>query len=99
MPFAPPSSSQIETPASPLAEPTLNNSYFPPELKVEPRSPSPVLNDNTEVSNSVPNVPVNLPKTRVYVRKPLPPLREKDGTRKAFNNALKTLSGTLKRKK
>ena len=61
MPFAPPPPSQIETPASPLAEPTFNNSYSPPELKVEPISPSPVLNDNTEVSNSVPNVPVNLP--------------------------------------
>ena len=68
---------------------TLNEKYSPPELKIEPRSPPLVLNENTDVSNNVPDVPVNLPK-RVYVRKPLPPPRQKEVTRKAFNTALKT---------
>ena len=45
-------------------------------------------------------LPIELPKPkRVYVRKPLPPPREREGTRQAFDVALKTLSGTLKRKK
>ena len=96
MPFAPPPSVQVETPAVPLADPTLNEDYFSPELKIEPRSPHLVLNEDTDSSNNVPNVPVNLPKTRVYVRKPLPPPRQKEGTRKAFDTALKTLSSTLK---
>ena len=53
-----------------------------------------------DITNDVPDIPVNLPKTkRVYVRKPLPPPRERDGTRQAFDVALKTLSGTLKRNK
>ena len=74
--------------------------YSPPELKIEPRSPPLVLNENTDITNDVPDIPVNLPRTkRVYVRKPLPPPRERDGTRQAFDVALKTLSGTLKRKK
>ena len=80
----------------PLADPTLNESYSPPELKIEPRSPPLVLNENTDISNNVPNIPVNLPKTRVFVRKPLPPPRQKEGTRKAFDTALKTFSSTLK---
>ena len=73
---------------------------FPPqELKVEPRSPPQTSNEEIEFNVNVPTVPVNLPKTRVYARKPLPPPRQKEGTRKAFNIALKTLSSTLKRKK
>ena len=100
MPFPPPPPLPAGAPAGPLVDPTLIEDYSPPELKIEPRSPSPVLNDNTEVSNNVPTVPVNLPKTkRVYVRKPLPPPRARDGTRQAFDVALKTLSGTLKRNK
>ena len=99
MPFAPPPSLQIETPASPLADPTLDDNISPPELKVEPRSPPQFSNEETDFYVNVPNVPVNLPKTRVYVRKPLPPPRQKEGMRKDFNIALKTLSSTLKRKK
>ena len=76
-----------------------NENYSPPELKIEPRSLTPVLNDNTDNSNDVPNVPVNFPKTRVYVRKPLPPHRQKEVTRQAFDAALKSLSNTLKRNK
>ena len=99
VPLAPPPSSQIETPARPLADPTLTDNAFPPELKVEPRSPPQPSNDEIEFNVNVPTVPVNLPKTRVYERKPLPPPRQKEGTRKAFNIALKTLSSTLKRYK
>ena len=73
MPFAPPPSLQNETPASPLADPTLNDNISLPELKMEPRSPPQPLNEDTEVYDNVPNLPVNLPKTRVYVRKPLLP--------------------------
>ena len=80
MPLAPPPSLQIENPASPLADPTFNGDYSPPELKIEPRSPPQTLNENTDIPNDVPNVPVNLPKTRVYVKKPLPPPRQKEGT-------------------
>ena len=99
MPLAPPPPLQIEPSASPLADPTLNDNISPPELKVEPRSPPQFSNEETDFYVNVPNVPVNLPKTRVYVRKPLPPPRQKEGTRKAFDIALKTLSSTLKRKK
>ena len=98
MPLAPPPSLQIEAPASPLASPTLNENYSPPELKIEPRSPPLVLNEDTDIPNSVPDVPVNLPK-RVYVRKPLPPSRHKEVMCKAFDTALKSLSNTLKRNK
>ena len=98
MPFAPPPSLQIEAPTSPLVDPTLNENYSPSELKIEPRSPPLVLNENTDITNNVPDVPVNLPK-RVYVRKPLPPPRQKEVTSKAFDTALKTLSSTLKRNK
>ena len=55
MPFAPPHSLQIETLASPLADPTLNDNISPPELKVEPRSPPQPLNEDTEVYDNVPN--------------------------------------------
>ena len=48
MPFAPPHSLQIETLASPLADPTLNDNISPPELKVEPRSPPQPLNEDTD---------------------------------------------------
>ena len=67
MPFSPPPLPQIETPASPLADPTLNDNISPPELKVEPRSPPQPLNEDTEVYDNVPNVPINFPKTRVYI--------------------------------
>ena len=66
---------------------------------MEPRSPPQPLNEDTEVYDNVPNLPVNLLKTQVYVWKPLPPPRQKEGMRKAFDIALKTLSSTLKRKK
>ena len=52
-----------------------------------------------DIPNDVIDVPETLPRTkRVYVRKPLPPPREREGTRQAFDVALKTLSGTLKQK-
>ena len=99
MPLAPPPFPQIETPASPLAEPTLNDNISPPELKVEPRSPPQTSNYEIELNVNVPAVPVNMPKTRAYTRKPLPPPRQKEVTHKVFNMVLKTLSSTLKRKK
>ena len=98
MPSAPPPSLQIEAPASPLADPTLNESYLPSELKIKPRSPPLVLNENTDISNNVPDVSVNFPK-QVYVRKPLPPPRQKELMRKVFDTALTTLSSTLTRNK
>ena len=100
MPFPPPPLSPKGAPANPLVEPVSFDDYSPPELKIEPRSPPLVLNENIDITNDVPDIPVNLPKTkRVYVRKPLPPPRERDVTRQAFDVALKTLSGTLKRNK
>ena len=49
MSFAPPPSLQIETPASPLADPTLNDNISPPpELKVEPRSPPQLSNEEPD---------------------------------------------------
>ena len=100
MPFPPPPPLPAGAPAGPLVDPTLIEDYSPLELKIEPRSPPLALSENTDVTNDVPDIPVNLPKTkRVYVRKPLPPPRERDGTRQAFDVALKTLSGTLKRNK
>ena len=100
MPFVPPPPLSAGAPAGPLIDPALIEDYSPPELKLEPRSPPLVLSKNTDISNDVPDVPDNLPKTkRVYVRKPLPPPRAREGTRQAFDVALKTLSGTLKRNK
>ena len=98
MPLAPPPLTQFDTPASPLAEPTLNDTISHPELKIKPRSPPQTFDENVDL-NVNKNVPVVEPKTRVYVRKPLPPPRQKEGTCKAFDMALKTLSSTLKRKK
>ena len=96
MPFVPPPPLSAGAPAGPLIDPALIEDYSPPELKLEPRSPTLVLNENIDITNDVPDIPVNLPKTkRVYVRKPLPLPREKGETRQA----LKTLSSTLKRKK
>ena len=99
MPLTQPPSSQIDTPASPLADPTLNDNISLPELKIEPRSPPQTSNDNVDFYVNLPNVPVNMPKIRVYTRKPLPPPRQKEGMRKVFDMALKSLSSTLKRKK
>ena len=99
MPDAPPPFPQIETPASPLADPTLNDNISPPELKVEPRSPPQTSNEEIEFNVNVPTLLVNLHKTRVYARKPIPPPRQKEGMCKAFDIAIKTLSSTLKRKK
>ena len=76
MPLVPPPSSQIDTPASPLADPTLDDSISYPELKIEPRSSPQTFNDNVDINVNVPNVPVRAPKTRVYARKPLPPPRQ-----------------------
>ena len=96
MPFVPPPPLSAGAPAGPLIDPALIEDYSPPEIKLEPRSPTLVLNENLDITNDVPDIPVNLPKTkRVYVRKPLPLPREKGETRQA----LKTLSSTLKRKK
>ena len=95
MPLAPPPSSQIDTPASPLAHSILDDNISHPELKIEPRSPPQTSNDNVDLNVNVPNVPVNMPKTRVYARKPLPPPRQKEGMHKAFNMALKMLSSTF----
>ena len=100
MPFVPPPLLSEGVPAGPLINPTLMENYSSHEIKLEPRSPTPVLNENIDITNDVPDIPVNLPKTkRAYVRKPLPPPREKGETRPAFDEALKTLSGTLKQKK
>ena len=100
MPFVPPPPLSAGAPAGPLIDPALIEDYSPPELKLEPRSPPLVLRENTDITNDVPDIPVHLPKTkRVYVRKPLPPPRTREETRQAFDVALKTLSGTLKRNK
>ena len=100
MPFVPPLPLTEGVFTSPLVNPSLIENTSPSELKVEPRSPSPVISDNIDIPDNVLELPDNLPRTkRVYVRKPLPPPREREGTRQAFDVALKTLSGTLKRKK
>ena len=100
MPFVPPPLLPADAPSSSLVDPTLTEDYSPPELKLEPRSPPLVLSENTDIAIDIPDVPDQLPRSkRVYVRKPLPPPRAREGTRQAFDVALKTLSGTLKRKK
>ena len=88
MPLAPPPLIQFYIPASPVADPTLDDTISHPELKIEPGSPPQTSDDNIDL-NVNKNVPVDVPKTRVYVRKPLPPLRQKEGTRKAFDMAVK----------
>ena len=100
MSFVPPPPLSEGAPASPLVNPALIENDSPPELKLEPRSPDLVLSENTDNSNAIPDVPDQLPRSkRVYVRKPLPPPRAREATRQAFDVALKTLSGTLKRNK
>ena len=90
MPFFPPPPLSEGTPASPLVNPALIENDSPPELKLEPRSPDLVLSENTNITIDIPDVPDNLPRTkRVYVRKPLPPPRAREGTRQAFDVALK----------
>ena len=85
MPFVPPPPLAEGVPAGPLINPTLMENYSPHDIKLEPRSPTPVLSENIDIANDVPDIPVKLP-------------REKGATRPAFDEALKTLSGTLKRK-
>ena len=88
--------------SSPLVNPALIENDSSPELKLEPRSSDIVLNENIDINDDIPDVPDDLPRPRakrVYVRKPLPPPRAKEGTHQAFDVALKTLSSTLKRKK
>ena len=100
MPFVPPPPLSAGDPAGPLVNPALIEDDSCPELKLEPRSPPLVSSENTDIANDIPDVPDNLPRTkRVYVRKPLPPPRAREGTRQVFDVALKTLSSTLKRKK
>ena len=100
MPFVPPPPLTEGVFTSPLVNPALIENASPSELKLEPRSPSPVVSENIDIPDDVLDLPDNLPRTkRVYVRKPLPPPRAREGTRQAFDVALKTLSGTLKRKK
>ena len=98
VPFVPPPLLSEGVPADPLINPTSMENYSPQDIKLEPRSPTPVLSENIDIANDVPDIPVELPKQK-RVRKPLPPPREKGATRPAFDEALKTLSGTLKRKK
>ena len=101
MPFVPPPPLPEGVFTSPAVNPNPIEDVFPTELKVEPRSPSPIINIDIpeNVLDQSIRLPIAIPKPkRVYVRKPLPP-REREGTRQAFDVALNTLSGTLKRKK
>ena len=96
MPFVPPPPLPEGVFTSPAVNPIPVDNEFPTELKVEPRSPSPI---NIDIPENVPDqLPIENAKPK-RVRKPLPPPRERVETRQAFDVALKTLSGTLKRKK
>ena len=51
-------------PNSSLVDPTLTEDYSPPELKLEPRSPDIVLNENIDINDDIPYVPDDLPRPR-----------------------------------
>ena len=75
MPFFPPPSLSEGALSSPLVNPALIENDSSPELKLEPRSPDIVLNENIDINDDIPYVPDDLPRPRakrVYVRKPLP---------------------------
>ena len=52
MPLAPPTLIQFDIPASPLADPTLNDTISHPELKNEPRSPPQTFDENVDLNVS-----------------------------------------------
>ena len=67
MPFVPPPPLSAGAPAGPLIDPAVVEDYSPPEIKLEPRSPTLVLNENLDITNDVPDIPVNLPKRKEYM--------------------------------
>ena len=75
IPFFPPPSLPEGALPNPLVNPALIENDSSPELKLEPRSPDIVLNENIDINDDIPDVPDDLPRPRakrVYVRKPLP---------------------------